>query len=123
MPPRGQTAAARNPRTSRAQRPRPRGGESLPRVRVGWDRRFKLVLIAAVGLICFIALKAGVALLAARAQAAQETRLLSSLERQHSALVAQEKSLHQRATIVRDARRLGMVAAGERPFVVVNLGH
>ncbi len=80
-------------------------------------------MIAAVALIGFIGFRAGLALLAARAQAAQETRLLASLQRRHSALVAQEKSLYQKATIVRDARRLGMVAAGERPFVVVNLPH
>ena len=79
-------------------------------------------MILVVGLIGWIGLKAGLALIAAHAQAAAETRLVVSLQHQHSALLAQERSLYQKATIIREARRLGMVAAGERPFVVVNLG-
>ena len=78
-----------------------------------------LVVVAMVG---WIGLRAGLALMAARAQAAQETSLVTSLQRQHRQLVSQERALHQKATIVRDARQLGMVAAGERPYVIVSSG-
>jgi cell division protein FtsB len=75
-----------------------------------------LVVVALVG---WIGLKAGLALWSARTQAAQESSLISSLERQHRQLVAKEKALHQKATIISDARQLGMIQAGERPYVYV----
>jgi hypothetical protein len=61
--------------------------------------------------------------MSARAQSAQESGLVSSLLSQHRHLVATEKALHQKATIMRDARQLGMVASGERPYVVVASGN
>jgi cell division protein FtsB len=91
--------------------------------RVGWDRKFRIVMLVVVGMVMLVGLKAGLALMSARAQAAQESSLVSSLEHQHRRLVAQEKALFQKATIMRDARQLGMVAAGERPYVVVSSGH
>ncbi len=57
----------------------------------------------------------------ARTQQAQEAALLRSLETQHRHLVAQEGSLSQPATIIRDARALGMVRAGERAYSIVGL--
>ena len=86
MPPRGHTAAARNARTTRSHqtRTRPRQvTQRLPISKIGWDRKFRLVMLAVVALVCWIGLKAGIALVAARAQAAQESSLVSSLERQH----------------------------------------
>lgn len=91
--------------------------------KVGWDRKFRFVMLAVVSLVVLVGLKAGLALMSARAQAAQESSLVSSLQKQHRQLLAQEKALHQRATIMRDARQLGMVAPGERPVVVVPSGH
>ncbi len=126
MPSRSHTAAARNARTSRSQEQRasPRHvTQRLPVSKVGWDRKFRFVMLAVVGLVMLLGLKAGLALMAARAQAAQESSLVSSLERQHRQLVAQERSLHQRATIMRDARQLGMIESGERPYVVVPAGN
>ena len=122
MPPRSHTAAARNARTTRSHetRPRPRPvARRLPMSNVGWDRKFRLVMLVVVALIAWIGLKAGFALLSARAQAAQETSIVTSLQTQHRQLRAEKRSLFQKATIMRDARQLGMVADGERPFTVV----
>ncbi len=94
----------------------------LPVSRVGWDRKLRYVMVVVVGLVGWIGARAGLALIAARAQAAQETRLVTSLQRQHRDLVAQKRALSQRATIMRDARQLGMIQAGERPFVVIGSG-
>src|SRR5579863_2409410 len=120
MPPRSHTAAARNARTSRSHdtpaRPK-RVTQRLPMSKVGWDRKFRFVMLVVVGLVLWIGFKAGMALLAARAQAGQETSLVRSLEQQHRQLVGQRNSLFQKATIIRDARQLGEIQAGERPFV------
>lgn len=122
MPSRSHTAAARNARTHNSQhaRARPRAvTQRLPISKVGWDRKFRFVMLVVVAMVGWLGLRAGLALVAARAQAAQETSLVRSLERQHSRLVAQEKALSQKSTIMSDARQLGMIAAGERPYVVV----
>ena len=122
MPPRSHTAAARNARTSRSQdtHARPRQvTQRLPISKIGWDRKFRFVMLVVVAMVGWIGLKAGLALMSARAQAAQETSLVSSLERQHRQLAAQRNALYQKATIMRDARQLGMIQAGERTFVYV----
>ena len=121
MPPRSHTAAARNARATRSHqtRARPRQvTQRLPISKIGWDRKFRLVMLVVVALVCWIGLKAGIALIAARAQAAQESSLVTSLERQHRQLVAEKEALSQKATIIRDARQLGEVQIGERPLVV-----
>ncbi len=88
----------------------------LPISKIGWDRKFRLVMVVVFGLVGWIGLKAGLALIAARGQAAQETGLVSSLQTQHRQLVAQEQALHQPATIMRDARQLGH-GAGRRALL------
>lgn len=123
MPPRSHTAAARNARTPapHVARPRPRPvTQRLPISRIGWDRKFRIVMLVVVGMVGLLGIKAGLALLAARAQAAQETSLVLSLEQQHSRLVAQKRALFQKSTIMRDARQLGMIQTGERAYVVVS---
>ena len=87
--------------------------------KIGWDRKFRIVMLVVVAMVGWIGLKACLALLGARSQAAQETSLVTSLERQHRQLLAKEKALHQRATIMHDARQLGMILAGERSYVYV----
>jgi cell division protein FtsB len=98
--------------------------QRLPISKIGWDRKFRIVMIVVVAMVGYIGLKAGLALYAARTQAAQESSLVGSLQRQHGQLVAQKRALSQQGTIMRDARQLGMVSAGERPYVIVgSSGH
>jgi cell division protein FtsB len=78
-----------------------------------------MVMIGAFVLVGWIGLKAGLALVQARSQASQESALISSLQAQHRALVARERALYLPATIESDARSLGMVRVGERPYVIV----
>jgi len=78
-------------------------------------------MLLVLALIGYIGLKAGLALLATHAQAQQEAGLVASLRRQNRALVQQQRQLSQRATIIRDARALGMVRVGEKAYVVTGL--
>ena len=59
--------------------------------------------------------------LSTSAQAGQQQAIVNQLERQNAALVRQQRSLNQPATIVRDARALGMVRHGEQAYVLT--GH
>ena len=58
---------------------------------------------------------------APRLRPVTQQAIVSQLVRQNAALARQERSLSNPATIVRDARALGMVRPGERPYVIT--GH
>jgi hypothetical protein len=123
MPPpaaqRSASRAARETRSRPATPPLRQVTRRLPTSRVGWDRKFRFVMIGSLLLVGWIGLKAGLALMQARSQASQESSLISSLESEHRTLVARERALYQPATIENDARALGMVRAGERAYVIV----
>jgi cell division protein FtsB len=70
-------------------------------------------------LVGWIGIKAGLSMYSAQQQASAEGATLQSLKLQHRQLRAREAALSQNATIVRDARHLGMVMDGERPYVVI----
>jgi cell division protein FtsB len=56
-----------------------------------------------------------------RAQADEQQSLVTQLTRANRALVRQQASLNDPATIVRDARGLGMVRPGERAYALTGL--
>ena len=63
----------------------------------------------------------GLSLLATHSQAAREQATVQQLARENRSLELQQRSLTNPATIARDARALGMVQAGERPYVITGL--
>jgi type II secretory pathway pseudopilin PulG len=70
-------------------------------------------------LVGWIGVSAGLSMYSARQQANQEHAVLRNLELQNRQLQARKEALSQPATIMRDARHLGMVLLGERPYVVI----
>jgi len=93
--------------------------QRLPKSKVGWDGSVRTVMVLVFCLVGWIGIRAGLSMYAARQQASAEGATLQSLELQNRELRAREQALSQNATIVRDARHLGMVMAGERPYVVI----
>jgi cell division protein FtsB len=57
--------------------------------------------------------------LATRAQASDQKANVQRLARSNAQLRAQQRALNDPVTIKRDARALGMVQAGERPYAVI----
>ena len=57
----------------------------------------------------------------ARSQDDRQQAIVRQLQRANAQLVRQQKALNEPATIIRDARVLGMVRAGERPYVITGL--
>jgi cell division protein FtsB len=118
----GQSSAARKAQTARQQQaaPRPREvSQRLPKSKVGWDRKFRTVMVLVFCLVGWIGIKAGLSMYSAREQASAEGATLQALKLQNRQLRDRERGLNQPATIVRDARHLGMVMAGERTYVVI----
>jgi cell division protein FtsB len=61
---------------------------------------------------------------AVRSQADAQHAIVQRLQRANAALTREQQSLTDPATIVRDARALGMVRPGEQPYVITGLpGH
>ncbi len=59
--------------------------------------------------------------LSTRAQADAALATVHQLARENRALEREQLALQQPATIIGDARALGMVKAGERPYVITGL--
>jgi cell division protein FtsB len=121
---RSATSAAR---AAGAQRPRtrptrPRRVDPFPTLsRVRWDRKFRTVMLIVLALVGYIGAEGVSSLLASRAQAQQEQAIVHTLARQNRRLEQQARALTQPATIVSDARALGMVRAGERAYAITGL--
>lgn len=106
--------------------PRPRTvSVRLPLSRIRWDRKFRTVMLVVLGLVGWIGVHGMLSLLATHAQAEQQLTLVQTLARQNRVLARQARLLTQPATIVADARALGMVRVGEQAYVVTGLptGH
>ncbi len=63
----------------------------------------------------------GLAYLAVRSQANHQRAIVRQLSRSNASLRAQQRALNDPATILRDARALGMVRVGEHPYEVTGL--
>jgi cell division protein FtsB len=81
--------------------------------------RVSLLLVLAVVLGLYV--QHGLSYLSTRSQADAEQALVQRLARENRALEAQQRALNDTSTIIRDARALGMVKAGERPYVITGL--
>jgi cell division protein FtsB len=92
-----------------------------PRLRVRWERVGRIGLLVVLGIVVALYVEHTMAYFHTRTQAEQQQAVVQSLERQNRQLTQQQKSLNDPATIVRDARALGMVRPGEQPFVII--GH
>lgn len=90
-------------------------------LRVRWDRAGRIALLVVLVAVVGIYAQRTLAYVSTSAQAAHQQAIVNRLEHQNAALVREQRSLNQPATIVRDARELGMVRPGEQPYVLT--GH
>lgn len=119
-----QSPAAGRPGPGRSQQAAARPGaravsQRLPKSKVGWDRKFRAVMVLVFCLVGWIGVKAALSVYSAQRQASAVGATLQSLKLQNRQLRARKQALGQNATIVRNARHLGMVMAGERSYVVI----
>lgn len=120
-------SAAPRPRTSPAPRPsrprpRPRRVQAHgPRLRVRWERVGRYGLLVVLTIVVGLYVEHALAYVSTRGQADQQQAVVRSLQRQNAQLARAARSLSDPATIVHDARALGMVRPGERPYVISGL--
>jgi cell division protein FtsB len=92
-----------------------------PAMRVRWDRVGRIGLLVVFAVVAALYIQQGLTLLSTHSQAAQQLAIVHRLVQDNRALERQQRSLKDPATIERDARALGMVRPGERPYVVTGL--
>jgi cell division protein FtsB len=88
---------------------------------VRWDRVGRVSLLVVLVVVAAVYGQDALSYLHARSQASHQATIVKKLEAENAQLARQQKSLNNPATIVRQARALGMVKAGERPYVITGL--
>ncbi len=110
----------RNPRTP----PRPRRVvPRVPLVRVRWDRVGRVGLLVVLTVVAGLYVQDALSYLSTHSQADQQLSIVRHLVQSNKRLERQQQSLDDPATIQLDARALGMVRPGERPYVVTGLSN
>ena len=110
-------ASRRQPRPS--PRRQPRVVARPPRLRVRWERVGRIGLLVVLTVVVGLYVEHTLSYLSTRTQNDQQQAIVQSLTRQNARLRQEQKSLNDPATIIRDARALGMVRPGERPYVIM----
>jgi cell division protein FtsB len=88
---------------------------------VRWDRLGRVGLLVVLAVVAVVYAQDALSYLKARSQAGHQAAIVKRLQSQNAQLERQQKSLGSPATIVRDARALGMVKQGERPYAITGL--
>lgn len=104
------------PRTRRASN----GDRLLLRIR--WDRVGRTALLVVLVAVFALYLQQGLSLLSVRSQAHAQAAEVARLQHENASLSAQQAALQNPDSIQQDARALGMIRQGERPYVVTGLG-
>jgi cell division protein FtsB len=113
------SAAPRRRPPSPDRGPASRGPRKAPAPRIRWDRVGRLALLLVLLVVVGLYVQHALSYFAVRAQAAQQRAIVERLSKQNAQLASEQRSLTNPATIVRDARALGMVRVGEHPYVII----
>jgi cell division protein FtsB len=125
MPPARSAAVRHRSRAARAapvRRPKPRRVIlAEPWRRVRWDRLGRVSLLVVLTIVGALYVEHILSYLSTRQQAERQLAIVQALVRQNHQLEAEQRALRDPATIVAQARALGMVKAGERSYAVTGL--
>lgn len=89
--------------------------------RVRWDRVGRIAMLCLLVALLYLYVSAGVHIYTTYRQARVDRAQLAALEHEHVQLVHQHEVLARRGTVEGEARRLGMMHAGEQPYVITDL--
>jgi cell division protein FtsB len=88
---------------------------------IRWDRVGRFGLLATLGIILLLYIPPAKRWIEQSGTASHQKAELDELEREHDGLKQRLRALRDPAALEREARRLGMVKAGERAYVIENL--
>jgi cell division protein FtsB len=120
MPARTATAAPRG-HTRTSTRARRRAPARRQRLRLRWERIGRVALLIVLAVVAGLYIQRALTYLSVRSQTAQQQAIVNRLQRQNANLIRRQNALNDPSTIQRQARALGMVLPGERPYAVTGL--
>lgn len=106
------------PASSTARRPSTLGAAAM---RVRWDRVGRIALLVMLLVVAALYVGPARSLLAAWQDSNAKQEQVRVLEAEHAELARRARALQDPRVIEAEARRLGMVRPGERPYVVSGL--
>jgi cell division protein FtsB len=89
--------------------------------RIRWDRLGRWALIVVLGLVLYLYIGPAVTWVSAFKEAKRKRADVAALKTENVRLRDRRKQLRDPASLEREARRLGMVRAGEKSFVIQDL--
>jgi cell division protein FtsB len=89
--------------------------------RIRWDRVGRWALIAVLGFVVYLYIGPAVNWVSTYREAARKRSEVAELKAENRQLRERRRRLRDPATIEREARRLGMVKAGEKSYVIEGL--
>lgn len=111
----------RRDRRRPAQRPPAQTAFGAAAMRVRWDRVGRVSLLLLLAAVVALYVQPARSYVATWRDSNAKQQQLRALEREHAELSRRARSLREPRTIETEARRLGMVLPGERPYVVSDL--
>jgi cell division protein FtsB len=86
--------------------------------RIRWDRLGRWALIGVFALVLYLYIGPAVSWVSAYRQAGEKRAEVAKLKARNHALLARRRELRDSKSLEVEARRLGMVKAGEKGFIV-----
>jgi cell division protein FtsB len=121
MPPVQPPRRDRSDRRSGSSRPQAPTALGAAAMRVRWDRVGRVALLLLLAAVVALYVQPARSYVATWRDSNAKQAQLKQLEREHALLSERARALRETRTIETEARRLGMVRPGERPYVVSGL--
>ena len=86
-----------------------------------WDRLGRVAMLCVLVALAYLYLSAGIHLLSTWREARGDSAKVTTMQREHAQLQRQHEALGRLGTVEAEARRLGMMKPGERPYIVSGL--
>jgi cell division protein FtsB len=86
--------------------------------RIRWDRLGRWALIVVLGLVLYLYIGPAVTWVSAYKEAKRKRADVAALKAENRRLLDRRRDLRDPASLEREARRLGMVKAGEKSYVI-----
>ena len=92
------------------------------RTRIRWDRLGRWALIMVLGFVLYLYIGPAASWVSTYKEAKRKREEVAALKAENQRLRERRKELRDPASLEREARRLGMVKAGEKGYVIEGLG-
>jgi cell division protein FtsB len=89
--------------------------------RIRWDRVGRWALIAVLAFVVYLYIGPAASWVSAYKEAKRKRADVAALKAENQRLRARRKELRDPAALEREARRIGMVTAGEKSYVIEDL--